>query len=76
MRRGDAFPIFSVYHQFYVLGSKNYRIKSFYKHLFLPGVAPLGGDFLINTAYGLFNVGMTKDLWIFRLDVQSGKMIQ
>jgi hypothetical protein len=76
MRRGDAFPIFSVYHQFYVLGSKNYRIKSFYKHLFLPGVAPFGGAFLINAAYGQFNDGMTKDLWIFRLDVQSGKMIQ
>ena len=25
MRHGDAFPIFSVYHQFYVLGSKNYH---------------------------------------------------
>jgi hypothetical protein len=76
MRRGDAFPIFSVYHQFYVLGSKNYRTKSFYKHLFLPGVAPFGGAFLINAAYGQFNGGMTKDLWIFRLDVQSGKVIQ
>jgi hypothetical protein len=72
MRRGDALPIFSVYHQFYVVGSKNYRDRYFW----LPRITPFGDAFAAHAAYSQINFDVIKKLWVFRLDVQSGKVTE
>jgi len=72
MRYGNAFPIFSVYHQFYVLGSKNYHEK----YLWLPRVMPFGDAFVAHAAASQIDANLVRRLWVYRLDVQSGKVTE
>jgi hypothetical protein len=72
MRHRDAFPIFSVHHQFYVLGSKNYHDKYFW----LPRMMPFGDAFVAHAAFSQIDDRLIQTLWVYRLDVQSGKVIE
>jgi hypothetical protein len=74
MRHGDVFPIFSVYHQFYVLGSRDYRVG--HTQLHLSRLLPFGDALIIDAAYSQFNDAVIKELWVFRLDVHSGKVME
>jgi hypothetical protein len=74
MRHGDVSPIFSVHHQFYVLGSRDYRIG--HTELRLARLLPLGDAFIIDAAYSQINNPVTRKLWVFRLDVHSGKVTE
>lgn len=74
MRHGDAFPIFSVYHQFYVLGSRDYRVN--HTPLRMSRLLPFSDAFIIDAAYSQINKAVIKELWVFRLDVHSGKVTE
>jgi hypothetical protein len=71
MMDGNVFPVFCVQHQFYVLGSKQYRNPKVNVPMFIPlglGYAVLMG--------GVNNIGdnVSRTLSVFRLDVQSGQV--
>lgn len=70
MMDGNLFPIFCVYHQFYVLGSKDYMIKN----SSIPFIIPLPGAVVYGTATVAQNVA--RKLRLYRLDVDSGEVIQ
>jgi hypothetical protein len=74
MRHGDISPIFSVYHQFYVFGSRDYRVR--HTELRLSRLLPLGDALIIDAAYSQINNPITRKLWVFRLDVHSGKVME
>jgi hypothetical protein len=73
MMDGNVFPVFCVYHQFYVLGSKQYRNPKVNVPMFIPlglGYAVLMG--------GVNNIAdnVSRTLRVFRLDVQSGEVTE
>jgi len=70
MMNGNLFPVFNVHHQFYILGSKKYATSQ----IGLPFFAPVGPAAY---AYGWmkFDENVYRKLQIFRLDVESGKVI-
>jgi len=70
MMDGNLFPVFSVHHQFYVLGSKDYVDKKLYvPFLFLiPGAVWVGGITSVDE-------GVVRTLRVFRLDARSGEVI-
>jgi len=70
MMDGNLFPVFCIHHQFYVLGSKEYRTKSIPLLFFVPVTS---AAFL----YGIATVDQSvlRKLSLFRLNVQSGEVI-
>jgi hypothetical protein len=74
MRHGEVLPIFRVYHQFYVLGSKDYRVR--HTSLGLTRLLPFGDALIIDAAYSQINNAVVRELWVFRLDVHSGKVTE
>jgi hypothetical protein len=71
MMDGNLFPIFSVHHQFYVLGSKEYDDHKFWVPLFV--LIP-GGSFISSTAD--VSESVIRSLRLFRLDVKSGAVVE
>lgn len=71
MMDGNLFPIFFVHHQFYVLGSKEYKKKKIFVPFFLmtPGSA-LTKEYI--SGYGTIDVGTMRSLRLFRLDANTG----
>ena len=69
MMDGNLFPIFSVNHQFYVLGSKEYASNGAIIPLYL-----LFGD-LAAATLSPATIGLTRSLRVFRLDLESGKVV-
>jgi hypothetical protein len=67
MMDGNLFPVFCVHHQFYVLGSKEYRDKK----LWVPFIIPIGPLALV---YGATDVSdnVVRTLRLFRLNVKTG----
>lgn len=70
MMDGTLFPILPIQHQFYVYGSKNYRMKK----APIPVYIPFPGGVLYGSATA--NLGVVKDLSLFRLDTRSGAIGQ
>jgi len=71
MMDGNLFPVFRVYHQFYVLGSKGYRDKK----LWLPFIIPLGpGGLVLGTTDVSDHV--VRTLRLFRLNVKTGRVTE
>ena len=70
MMDGNLFPVFNVHHQFYILGSKLYSTARIGLPFFIP-VTPA------TYAYGWAQLDETvlRKLQVFRLDVESGKVI-
>ena len=71
MMDGNVFPVFSVFHQWYVLGSKDYQDKQ----LWIPLILPLGAGGFIGSATDINN-NVVRTLRLFRLDEQSGKVTE
>ena len=71
MMDGNLFPIFSVQHQFYVLGSKEYRNKK----IWVPFIIPLGPTGLV---FGTTSFGdnVVRELRLFRLNVKTGRVTE
>jgi hypothetical protein len=69
MMDGNLFPIFSVNHQFYVLGSKEYVSNGAIIPLYL-----LLGN-LASATLSPSTIGLTRSLRVFRLDLESGKVV-
>ena len=71
MMDGNLFPVFPVHHQFYVLGSKDYRNKK----VWVPFYIPLGP---LVVAYGITSVSdnVVRSLRLFRLDPQTGMITE
>lgn len=70
MMDGNLFPVFNVHHQFYILGSKLYSTAK----IGLPFFAPVGPA---TYGYGWMKLdeNVFRKLQVFRLDVESGKVI-
>jgi hypothetical protein len=73
MMDGNVFPVFCVHHQFYVLGSKEYRNPKVNVPMFIP----------LGIGYSVFLGGVnsiadnvSRALRLFRLDVQSGEVTE
>jgi len=71
MMDGNVFPVFIVYHQWYVLGSKDYRNKQ----LWLPVILPLGAGAFISGTTDISD-HVVRTLRLFRLDERSGRVIE
>jgi len=71
MMDGNLFPVFRVHHQFYVLGSKDYRDRK----LWLPYIIPLGPWGLV---YGVTDVSdnVVRTVRLFRLNVKTGRVTE
>ena len=71
MMDGNVFPVFCVHHQFYVLGSKQYRNPK----VNVPMIIPLGIGYAIFLG-GINSIAdnVSRTLRLFRLDVQSGEI--
>jgi hypothetical protein len=71
MMDGNVFPILRVHHQFYVLGSREYRSNSVWIPLFIP-LGPAAG------VSGIMDVSenVKRTLRLFRLNVHSGKVTE
>lgn len=71
MMDGNVFPLLRVQHQFYVLGSREYRNNK----TWIPFLFPLGPA---ASVYGITNVhdDVVRSLRLFRLNAQSGKVIE
>jgi hypothetical protein len=71
MMDGNLFPVFDVQHQFYVLGSKDYRDRK----TRVPYVIPLGPMGMI---VGTTKVGdnVVRDLHLYRLNVKTGRVTE
>jgi hypothetical protein len=67
---GSLFPIFTVYHQLYVLGSIEYRRK----RIFVPFLIPLGPGALIGVTH--IDLGVAKSLRILRINANNGHVIE
>jgi hypothetical protein len=71
MMDGNLFPVFCVQHQFYVLGSKEYRDKK----LWVPILIPVGPFALISGTADVSD-NVVRTLRLFRLDVRTGRVIE
>ena len=71
MMDGNLFPIFGVQHQFYVLGSKDYRNRK----VRVPYIIPLGPAGMV---FGTTKVGddVVRELHLFRLNVKTGRVTE
>lgn len=67
MMDGNLFPIFEIHHQFYVLGSKEYRLKG---GIFVPFFVPLGPVAVVG--YTHINQEVARSLRVFRIDSGTG----
>lgn len=72
MMDGNLFPLFSVYHQFYVLGSTEYRNRK----LWLPVWIPTGQLGFSTIAHIDISDNVYRSLRIFRLDMPSGRITE
>jgi hypothetical protein len=73
MMDGNVFPIFMVHHQFYILGSKEYRDHK----IIVPGFIPISMG-VAAIVYGANNVSdnITRSLRLFRLDIRTGEILE
>ena len=71
MMDGNLFPIFEIHHQFYVLGSKEYRLKG---GIFVPFFVPLGPVAVVG--YTHINQEVARSLRVFRIDNGTGLVIE
>ena len=70
MMDGNLFPIFIIHHQFYVLGSKQYQISG----AIIPLYILLGN--LAPAAFSPSTANLVRSLRLFRLDMETGKVIE
>jgi hypothetical protein len=71
MMDGNCFPVFKVHHQWYVLGSNEYRTAS---GVMIPFALPLGPYAFV---WGIVSANETvyRKLRLFRLDTESGRVM-
>gem|GEM_PF-963021 len=70
MMDGNLFPVVNVHHQFYILGSKLYGTAQ----IGLPFFAPIGPA-AYSYGWMKFDENVFRKLQVFRLDIESGKVI-
>jgi hypothetical protein len=80
MMDGNLFPVFNIGHQFYVMGSKEYR-KRDYRMGYSMGIIPLtaiAGTYLAVSATAAIDVkgNTSRTLRIFRIDPATGKVTE
>lgn len=83
MMDGNLFPVFSVGHQFYVMGSKEYRKKTRRVGYSVGTIVPIGSIMgmgayfaVSGTAGADISGGTTRTLRIFRIDPVTGKVTE
>jgi hypothetical protein len=71
MMDGNVFPVVRGHHQFYVLGSREYRNNK----IWVPFLVPLGPAAAV---YGITDVhdNVVRSLRLFRLNVRSGRVTE
>lgn len=73
MMDGNVFPVFCIHHQFYVLGSKDYRNPKVNVPMFIP--LGLGAAVFLGGVNSISD-NVSRTLRVFRLDVQSGEVTE
>src|SRR5579863_7809493 len=70
---GNLFPLFSICHQFYVLGSKEFQLKK--KVSMVPFVTPVVPVLLFSIVASGTDTRLIRSLRVYRVDTGTGQVV-